>query len=443
MSTGDGPGSAVAVGSRPRVVIVGAGFGGMAAARVLGRAAADVVVVDRDNYHGFWPLLYQVATAGLDAQDIALPVRRSLSRLPGVEVRLGVVERVDTERRLVCLAGDAAPVEYDYLVLAAGSVTATYGVDGVAENSFPLKTIPDAVRLRNHLITRFEQLDADPASARDGDLDVVVAGGGPTGVELAGALSELIGADLARDFPHLDLAHAKIHLVEMTDELLGGFSSASRKRARRDLVARGVDVKLGVAIRRIADGHVEFADGTSLAAGTVVWAAGVRPNPLAAALDLPLSKRGGIVVSDDLSVPGHPEVFAIGDLATAIDPHGRPYPQLASVAIQQGRYVARVIERRIDGRIAGKPAPRFHYLNRGIMATIGRRAAVADLPLGVHLGGSLGWFSWLGVHLVFLMDTRRRALVLLKWAWNYITWEHGSRAIVSEDARTPPGPRQA
>jgi NADH dehydrogenase len=420
-------------------VIVGVGFGGGAAARVLGRDGADVVVVDRDNYHGFWPLLYQVATAGLDAQDIALPVRRSLRRLPGVEVRLGVVERVDTERRVVCLVGDSAPLEYDYLVLAAGSVTATYGVDGVAENSFPLKTLPDAVRLRNHLITRFERLDADPAGARDGDLDVVVVGGGPTGVELAGALSELIGADLARDFPRLDLAHSKIHLVEMTDELLGAFSPASRARARRDLVARGVEVMLGVAISRIAEGHVEFADGTSLAAGTVVWAAGVRPNPLAAALGLPLSKRGGIVVSDDLSVPEHSEVFAIGDLAAAIDPHGRPYPQLASVAIQQGRYVARVIER----RIAGKPAHRFHYLNRGIMATIGRRAAVADLPLGVHLGGSLGWFSWLGVHLVFLMDTRRRALVLLKWAWKYFNWEHGSRAIVSESDDTPAGPHRA
>jgi NADH dehydrogenase len=425
--------------AKPRVVIVGAGFGGMAAARVLGRGVADVVVVDRDNYHGFWPLLYQVATAGLDAQDIALPVRRSLSRLPGVEVRLGAVERVDTDRQLVFLADGNAPLTYDYLVLAAGSVTATFGVDGVAEHAFPLKTIPDAVGLRNHLITRFERLDAAPETAQPGDLDVVVVGGGPTGVELAGALSELIGADLARDFPHLDLAHAMIHLVEMTDQLLGAFSVASRERARRDLVARGVDVKLGAAIRRVAADHVEFADGTSLPAGTVVWAAGVRPSPLATALDLPLSTRGGVVVGDDLSVPERPTVFAIGDLATAIDPDGRPYPQLASVAIQQGRYVAHVIER----RIAGRPTPRFQYRNRGIMATIGRRAAVADLPLGVHLGGSLGWFSWLGVHLVFLMDTRRRALVLLKWAWSYLTWEHGSRAIVNEGEHTPAGPHRA
>jgi len=416
------------------VVIVGAGFGGLNAARGLARQPVDVTVVDRDNYHGFWPLLYQVATAALGPDDIAHPVRGLFPGAPNVHVRLGTVVGVDLDRHLVAIAGEE-PVSYDYLVLAAGSVTSDFGVPGVAEHAFPLKTLQDAVRLRNHVLTTFERADASPELVEEGALTIVLAGGGPTGVELAGAFSELIGVNLARDFPRLDVTRARVILVEALDHLLSGFSPVSRRRALDTLEAKGVEVRLASPIAALTAEGVTLGDGSVLRTRTVVWTAGVRANPLGAQLGLPVGKGGTVDVSADLSVPGFPEVFVIGDLATVTDRKGGPLPQVAQVAIQGGRHVARSIPR----RQAGKPARPFHYVDKGTMATVGRHAAIAELPLGIKLTGGLGWFSWLGVHLVFLIGFRNRAVVLVNWAWNYLTWDRASRVILDDGSRTPTG----
>ncbi len=422
---------------RPQVVVVGAGFGGLAAARALGRRPVEVTVVDRDNYHGFWPLLYQVATSGLSPDDIAAPVRGIVGRQLNTRVRLGTVAAVDLEGRRVGL-DDGAELPYDYLVLAPGSSTTDFGIPGVADHAFPLKTLPDAVRLRNHILSVFEQADAaaDPA---DGALTIVCAGGGPTGVEMAGALTELVTKTLPADYRDLDLGRARVVLVEMADHLLGGFSPTSQAEALRTLRAKGVEVRLGAKLASVDGGGVTFADGTRLATRTVVWTAGIRANPLADAIGADKGKGGAVVVGPDLSLPHHPEVFVIGDMSYLPGKHGEPLPQLAQVAIQGGRRAAGNIGR----LMAGRPTRRFRYHNHGIMATIGRSDAVAELPGGVAFHGMVGWLAWLAVHLVFLVGFRNRVVVLVNWAWNYLTWERASRVIVSESSLTPFGERRA
>jgi NADH:ubiquinone reductase (H+-translocating) len=422
---------------RPRVVIVGAGFGGLNCARALARASApvDVTIVDRDNYHGFWPLLYQVATAGLGPDDIAHPIRGLFSDTPSVHVRLANVEGVDFERRHVVLDNDET-LDYDDLVLAVGSSTSDFGIPGVDEHAFPLKTLPDAVRLRNHILATFERADARRELVDEGALTIVLAGGGPTGVELAGSLSELIGRNLSSDFRTLDVTRARVVLVEALDHLLGTFSSSSQEHAAAALRAKGVEIRLEAPIASVTKDHVTLGDGTVIPTHTVVWTAGVRANPLADRLGLEQGKGGAIKVGRDLAVPGRPEVLVIGDLAAATDRRGQPYPQLAQVAIQGGKLVGHNIARRHEG----KPPRPFHYRNKGIMATIGRRAAVAELPLGIKLQGGLGWFSWLGVHLVFLIGFRNRAVVLVNWAWNYLTWDRASRVILDDGSRSATDP---
>jgi len=392
----------------------------------------EITLVDRDNYHGFWPLLYQVATAGLSADDIAHPVRDLFASRANVHVRLGIVSKVDVAERAVHLE-DGTTLAYDYLVLAAGSSTADFGVPGVAEHAFPLKTLADAVRVRNHILGQFERADAHPELVARGILTFVLAGGGQTGVEMAGALAELIGRNLARDFTHLDVTAARIVVVEMADHLLGGFAAVSQQSALSTLQGRGVDVRLGATITKVGADFVELADGTAIRCGTVVWTAGVKANRVADALGVAQVRGGQVVVNRDLSLPGHPEVFVVGDLAAAQDRHGARHPQLAQVAIQGGRHAGRSIRRLNTGR----PTRPFRYHNHGIMATIGRRAAVAELPGGLKLRGTPGWLAWLGVHLVFLVGFRNRAVVLLNWAWNYLTWDRASRIIMPElwDAR--------
>ena len=413
---------------RPRVVIVGAGFGGISAARALADTPVDVTIVDQHNFHTFSPLLYQVATSSLAPDDIAPNLRGIVRNDPNIEARMNTVRGVDFERREVLVDGDA-PLDYDYLVLAAGAVSSDFGVPGAAEHAIPLKTLADASKIRNTVLARFEEADADPSRVDDGTLTFVVAGGGPTGVELCGALGELILLVLRKDFKRLDVGRARVVLVEMTEHLLGSFSARSRAEAKVELAQRGVEVRLGVAIAAVADDRVELADGTVIPTRTVLWTAGVKANPVASALSLAQTARGEIVVRPDLSVPGHPEVFVIGDLAAVERPDGTPFPQLAPVAIQQGRYVARGIVRRLQGK-STKP---FRYVDKGTMATIGRRSAVAELPLGIRFGGTLGWLSWLGLHLVFLIGFRNRAVVLLNWAWNYLRWDHGNRVILSDE----------
>jgi NADH dehydrogenase len=420
------------------VVIVGGGFGGLNAVTHLASAPVDITLVDRDNYHGFWPLLYQVATAALAADNIAYPIRSACSQYDNVRVRLGTVSGIDLNERVVEVDHDLR-VPYDYLILAAGSSTNDFGIPGVAEHAYHLKTLLDAVRLRNHVLSAFELADgtADPAEV-PGALTIVLVGGGPTGVEMAGALSELITHNLSRDFHYMDVSSARVILVELTDHLLPGFSPASQRAALQTLEAKGVDVRLGLSLTGVTPEGVKFDDGSSMAARTVIWTAGVRANPVAEMVPGEKGRGGTIPVDRDLSLPGYPEVFVIGDLAAVRGRDGQQLPQVAQVAIQGGQNAATNIRR----RLAGQATVPFRYRDKGIMATIGRRSAVAELPGGVHLRGTAGWLAWLAVHLVFLVGFRNRALVLVNWAWNYFTWDRGSRVILDDGALTPVGDRQ-
>jgi NADH dehydrogenase len=408
--------------SRQRVVIIGAGFGGLSAARHLADAPVDVTIVDVNNFHTFQPLLYQVATAGLDGDDVGYPVRGIFRRQRNVAVRMARVVGIDLDRRLV-LTEPGDPLEYDTLIVAAGAVSASFGVPGVDDHAFTLKSLDDALAVREHVLARFEESSADSA-APDGTLNVVICGGGPTGVELAGGMAELFAHVLVKDFRHLDVAHARIVLVEAADRLLGTLSPPSSATAERVLARRGVEVVTGVGVAAIEPDAVLLSDGQRIPTGTVVWTAGVRASPLAALLGTELTRGGRIAVDEHFAVPGHPGVYAIGDIAAA---PAAPLPQVAQPAIQAGRHVAR--------RIAGHDEP-FRYHDKGSMATIGRHVAVTELPGGRRLTGPIGWLAWLGLHLVYLMGFRNRASVLLSWAWNYLTYDHAARLLTGESTAT-------
>jgi NADH dehydrogenase len=439
--------SAASTEGKDQVVIVGAGFGGLEAARGLIGKPVQVTLVNRTNHHLFQPLLYQVATAGLDAQDIAHAVRGIFQDAPNVTFRMDRVLGVVGESEMgVLVAGD--PLPFDYLVLAAGATANTLGIKGVREHTYPLKMLTDAERLRDHILRQFERVDKDPSLVEDGALNFVIVGAGPTGVELCGALIELFDHVLARDFHTLDLREARVVLIEATPYLLQDYSDESQAYARRALEERGVEVMLDTPLKEVGDGHVRLDDGSEIHARTVVWAAGVRAHPLADALGLEQTKAGRIVVDADLSVPNHPNVFVIGDMAGASSPEGELYPQLAPVAQQQAHHVVRQIALRRGGR----QTEAFSYTDKGIMATIGRGAAVAELPPRIRLRGRVAWLTWLGAHLLFLIGYRNRAAVLLNWIYNYVTYDRASRLIVGweeaprytggEDVDRASGPQQ-
>ncbi|MDQ3469805.1 MAG: NAD(P)/FAD-dependent oxidoreductase [Actinomycetota bacterium] len=418
----------------PRVVIVGAGFAGLAAARELRDAPVDVVLIDANNFHTFQPLLYQVATAGLDADDVSFPVRgivRRRRRRSNVAVRMARVTAVDLTARTVTLDGRET-LAYDALVLASGAVTDDFGIPGVTEHAFALKHLDDALALRAHVLDAFERAAADPTAVGDGGIDVVVCGGGPTGVEMAGGLAELYTRVLAKDFPQLPVRAARIVLVEMADRLLTPFHPSSSQRALRTLRRRGVDVRLGVGVARIERDCVELTDGSTIRAHTAVWATGVGAEGLAATSGMSTGRGGRLVVESDLSLPSHPEVFAVGDIAAAVGSDGVPLPQVAQPAIQGGRHAARQILGDLDGR-ARQP---FVYRDKGQMATIGRHDAVAEFPNGWRIGGPLGWLAWLGLHLVYLLGFRNRVNVLVNWGWNYLTYDRGSRILRESERST-------
>ena len=409
-----------------RVVIVGAGFGGLAAARALADAPVDVVVVDRNNFHTFQPLLYQVATAGLEPEDIAYSVRGILRRQRNASFRMAEAVGVDwTERRVLLADGDW--LAFDFLIVAAGATTASFGVPGVEDHALPLKSLFDSARLRSHVLLQFERADADPRAIDDGALTFAIVGGGPTGVELCGALSELVGHVLAKDFPRLDVSRTRIVLIEATGQVLGAFHAESQRHARETLEARGVEVMLHAAVERVTPHTVELAGGGTIPACTVVWAAGVRAAPLADALGLEQAGAGRVVVGEDLRPPGHAETFVIGDLAATPAPGGGFEPQLAPVAIQEARHAAAQIGNVLEGR----PIAPFTYRDPGTMATIGRHAAVAELGRW-RFRGFLAWVMWLVLHLVQLIGFRNRASVLLDWAWNYVTYDRSARIIDME-----------
>jgi NADH dehydrogenase len=415
---------------RPRVVVIGAGFGGLAVAKKLAGQPVEVTLVDRENYTTFQPLLYQVATSGLSPTDVAYPVRGLFHKQRNLRFRLGTVVAADWDARELQLS-DGSTLAFDHLVVAAGAVTSWFDVPGASEHAFPLYTLDDSVRLRNHIVERFEVADADTDEIDQGALTFVVVGGGPTGVETAGALTELVGVVFHRDYPLLDIGRAHIILLEARDSLLGPFSDPSRQRALESLRSRHVDVRLGTAVQEVQANQVKLNNGETLSAQTVVWAAGVAANPLAEALGLERTRGGRIVVDKDLAVPEHPGVWAVGDVAAAIGRNGQPEPQLAPVAMQAGAHVAKQIGR----QTAGKPTRPFHFRDKGTMATIGRRTAVAELPGRIRLYGTPAWLSWLGLHIFYLAGLRNRASVMMNWAWNYLTWDRGARIILRPWAR--------
>ncbi|WP_026370726.1 NAD(P)/FAD-dependent oxidoreductase [Kallotenue papyrolyticum] len=420
---------------RPHVVIIGAGFGGLSAARALRGAPVTVTLIDRNNYHGFWPLLYQVATAGLEPQQIAYPVRSLLRRTPNQRFLLAQVEGIDRARRVV--RTDRGDVSYDELIVAAGSATNFFGLERLQANSFELKDVPDALAIRNHLIRCFEQaVVACDTAQRARLLTFAIVGGGPTGVELAGALAELIRHVMLKDYPALRQHPPRVVLIEAADRLLLAFPPHLARRAQRRLARLGVEIWLKRSVVDYDGNTLSFRDGAQLDAATVIWAAGVRGAPLGAALGAPLTRAGRVPVTPELHLPDDAHVWVIGDLAELPGPDGRPYPQLATVAMQQGRHVARNLQRRLRGE-ALLP---FRYVDKGTMATIGRNAAVARIR-GLSLSGPLAWVVWLAVHLWYLIGFRNRLLVLINWAYNYFTYDRGARALVVA-ATPPPGLRQ-
>jgi NADH:ubiquinone reductase (H+-translocating) len=410
---------------RPQVVVIGAGFGGINVAKVLEHQEVDVTVIDRHNYHQFQPLLYQVATAGLNAADVGYAVRGLFRRQRRVFFRKAEVTGVDWERNEVVLEREMN-IPFDYLVVAAGSTTNYFGIEGAEEYGLALYTLEDAIRLRNHILSLFEAANVVPDLIEDGVLNFVVVGGGPTGVEVAGALAELVDKVLAQDFHDMDVHRARIVLVEMMPVLLGAFGSHSQGYARKSLEARGVEVRTGAEVTSVTPEQVVLGDGEVIRTRCLIWAAGVQAGGLASVLGVEQGKAGRIKVGRDLAIDGHPDAFAVGDIADFETSDGERLPQLAQVAIQGGKHAADQIVRTIEGQ----PRTDFSYVDKGVMATIGRRAAVAELPGGRHLTGVVAWLAWLGLHLLYLLGMRNRVSVLVNWAWNYLTWDRGPRLIL-------------
>jgi NADH dehydrogenase len=415
------------------VVVIGAGFAGLATTRHLSNKPVEVTLVDQHNFHTFQPLLYQVATAGLEPADVAYPVRTIFGRAPNVRFRHGRVTRIDVEAREIILA-DADRLSYDLLVMASGATTNYYGVPGAPEHALPLYTLSDARRLRNSVLACLEAAESRPEDFDDGAPTFVVVGAGPTGVEMAGALVELIDVAVRRDRVRIDSQHTRVVLLESTDSVLGAFVPEAQRYATESLRARAVEVRLSSVVSEVTESGVRLTSGEHIGASMVVWAAGVTVNsPLADSLGASRASGGRLDVRPDLSLEGHPDIFVVGD-AAAVPTGGespRPCPQLAPVAIQSGAHAAR----QILHRLAGEATEPFTYHDKGIMATIGRRAAVTQLRRGPVLRGTAGWLAWLGLHLVYLVGFRNRIVVLVNWAWRYLDWPSGPRLILADVER--------
>jgi NADH dehydrogenase len=411
---------------RTKVVVLGAGFAGLRAVRRLGAAGVDTLWVDARNYHCFLPLLYQVATAGLEPQDIAYPARSILRRVRAVEFRLARVVSGDPAARVLQVA-DGEPIHYDYLIVASGGAAEDFGIPGAREFTFRLYDLEDARALRNHVLRVLEQavVATDPA-ARAALVTFVIVGGGATGVEMAGALAEFRNHVVPRDYRALDPATMRIIVVEAGPEVLPPFPPELRARARRDLENFGVEVRTGTKVERVFPREALFAGGERIPTATVIWAAGIRAGSVAASLGLPTGRSGRLRVEPTLQVPGQPRVFVAGDVALVEG--AERLPQVAQVAIQQGELAADNVLR----ALRGVPLVPFAYRDKGSMATIGRSRAVAVI-FRLRLEGLLAWWAWLLVHLVMLIGFRNRLVVLVNWAWNYLTFDRGLRAIVGTE----------
>jgi NADH dehydrogenase len=408
---------------QPQVVIIGAGFGGLQTAETLRRAPVDITVIDRHNYHCFQPLLYQVATAALSPAEIAWPIRYILRRQKNVTVFMAEVTGIDAPGRTVTTQAGQFP--FDFLVVATGATDSYFGHDDWALFAPGLKRIEDATRIRRRILSAFEQAElAEHENKRRRFLTFVIVGGGPTGVEMAGAIAEIARQTLARDFRRIDPRTSRIILIEAGPRLLPTFSEKHSNYARDALAAMGVDVMTSSPVTRCDAHGVELADGKRIDAGTVIWAAGVVASGASRWLSAEHDRAGRVIVRSDLSLPGYDYIFVIGDTAAVQAADGRPVPGLAPAAKQMGRYVGKLIA----AQIAGGTLPPFHYRNEGALATIGRRAAVVELG-PIQLKGFLGWVFWSVVHIYFLIGIRNRFIVAVNWLWNYITFKRGARLI--------------
>jgi NADH dehydrogenase len=409
------------------IVVLGAGFGGLDFCQRFHHASAHITLVDRSNHHLFQPLLYQVATAGLSAPDIAQPIRSILAGRPNVTVLMEAVVDFKLPEKKVALAG--GELSYDYLVLALGGCTSYFGHPEWEQYAPGLKSLEDALRIRSQVLLAFEKAEAEKSAEVQARLmTMVVVGGGPTGVELAGAFAELSRHVLRKDFRRIDSAQARVILIEGSPRILGHLTPDLSASAQRQLEALGVQVRLQTAVKRIGPGQVELAGGETIRAANVFWAAGVAATPLAKKLGVELDRAGRVKVNPDLSVPGHAEVFAIGDMALVLGEDGKPVPGVSPAAMQMARHVARIIE----GELASPGAaarPPFRYRDKGTMATIGRSAAVAQVG-SLHLSGLMAWLAWLVIHLVFLIGFRNKFAVLFQWFYSYATYKRGARIVV-------------
>jgi len=408
----------------PHVVIVGAGFGGLGVAEQLAHVPVEVTLIDRHNYHTFQPLLYQVATSLLNAEDVGAPVRSMFRHQENVNFHLATVTGIDVPGRKIQI-DNGKEITFDYLVLAGGATVNYFGTPGAAEHAFPLYTLINAVKLRNQVMERFEAADRDPAIIDDGALTFVVVGAGPTGVETAGALSDLFYNLLPKDYHQLATEKARIIVVEMGQKVLAAFQENLGEYAKKELEERGVELRLGEAVAEIGPTSVKLKSGEEIKAHTLVWAAGVQASPLARMVGMPQGRGGRVKLNPDLSVPDHQEIFVVGDMGEVAS-EGEILPQLGSVAMQSGEHVGKQIAR----LILGNETQAFKYWDKGFMATIGRGSAVVEFPNKRTLHGPLAYFAWLGVHLALLSGTRNRIETLWNWGWSALTHDRAARIII-------------
>ncbi|MBZ5573407.1 MAG: NAD(P)/FAD-dependent oxidoreductase [Acidobacteriia bacterium] len=413
----------------PRIVIVGAGFGGLQAARRVAKSPVQVTLIDRRNHHTFQPLLYQVATAGLSPGEIAAPIRWIVRGQRNIEVLLGEVQNFDLEKRIAKLQDLEVP--YDFLIIAAGASHAYFGHDEWEPFAPGLKTIEDALEIRRRVLLAFELAERQVASGEGpATLNFIIVGGGPTGVELAGTLAEISRRVLADEFQSIDPKSTRIILLEGGPRILPAYPEDLSRSAEEQLQQLGVEVHTSAMVTAVEAAAVRIGQ-TRLPAAVILWAAGVAASPLGKKLGAPTDRVGRVLINPDLSIPGHPEVFVIGDLASLKDEHGKMVPGVAPAAMQQGVAAARNIENDLEGR----PRRNFHYFNKGNLATIGRAAAVAEFGK-IHISGFVAWLSWLFIHIFFLIGFRNRIIVLIQWAWSYLTYERGAR-LITGDQRLP------
>ncbi len=428
--------------NRRRVVIIGAGFGGLFAARMLARHAIDVLLIDRNNYHTFTPLLYQVATCGLETSEIAYPVRSIFRKNDNVRFMLGNVQEIDYDAKFVHVRTNGVVREeaYDYLIVAAGSVTNYFGNSSLEQFSFEIKSLQTSLVLRNHILKLFEKAAwTEDDDDRQAMLTLVVVGGGPTGLETAGALYELYSYVLRNEFHVATPMRPRVILVEATDTLLRPYPESLQQSALKQLRSLGVDVRLGKMVEQVGKDFVQLKNGEIIQTRTLVWAAGVKASPLAEMLGVDLAQGGRVPVQKTTEVVGRDSIYAIGDISYLIDPKSdEPYPQLIPVAQQQGKLAAK----NIISQIKGQPQKTFAYRDKGVMATIGRSRAVAWPFYTVKLTGFAAWFTWLMLHLVWLLGFRNRLNVMVNWIWNYITYDRSVRVILDNPVADEINPQQ-